>query len=104
MSAIVRRCSPARAIRRAVRSLPVMTGRRRPLNQAAQHTAVTKYTPRPLVERPHGGRILEQSNHMVHVRCDDILEASACLGHDIANCFFNGSSIKPRTEEIDGPR
>src|SRR5262249_38068333 len=70
-------------------------------SQAAQHAAVAKHTPRPLVERLHGSRILEQSNHVVHVRCDHILKASPRLSQNIANCFLNRSSIKTRPEEID---
>src|SRR5262245_55855276 len=41
-------------------------------SQPAQNAAVAKHTPCPLVEGLHGGRTLEQSNHVVHVWRDHI--------------------------------
>src|SRR6516165_10857487 len=48
-------------------------------SQAAQHAAVAKHTPRSFVERLHGSRILQQPNHVLHVRCDHILEGTPRL-------------------------
>src|SRR5216683_3870608 len=70
-------------------------------SQAAQHAAIAKHAPRPLVERLHGSRILKQSNHVVHVWCHHILETSARLSQNIANSLFNRSSVKTRPKEIN---
>src|SRR5262245_39949699 len=70
-------------------------------SHSAQHPAVAKHAPRPLIERLHVSRILEQPNHVVHVRCHHIFETSAHVSEDIANSFFNRSGIKTRPEEIN---
>ena len=58
-------------------------------SQAAQHTAIAKHTPCPLVERPHGNRILKQSYHVLYVWCYD--EPKACIGlsENIASSVFD---------------
>ena len=58
-------------------------------SQAAQHAAIAKHAPRPLVERPHGSRILKQSYHVVYVWCYDIPKASMRLCENIASSFFD---------------
>ena len=72
-------------------------------SQAAQHAAVTKHTPCPLVERLHGSRIFEQSNHVVHVRRDYISEWRASLSQDIAHRFVDRRNIKTTSEKITAP-
>src|SRR5208282_504776 len=58
-------------------------------SQAAQHAAIAKHAPRPLVERPHGSRILKQSYHVVYVRCYYVPKASMRLSENIASSFFD---------------
>src|SRR6516164_2689930 len=70
-------------------------------SQATQHAAVTKHPPRALVYRLHDSSILEQSDHVVYVRCDHIFEACPGLSQNIANYPFNRSGIKTTSEIIN---
>lgn len=68
--------------------------------QSAQHAAVTKHTPRSLVEWPQGPTVIEQSDHVMHVRRHDVFEASRSLTQDFAQRPFEWSGIKTEPKVI----
>ena len=70
-------------------------------SQAAQHAAIAKHSPRPLVERPHRNWIFKQPHHVVYVWRHNISKTSIRLRKNIASRFFDRSSIETKAEEAN---